>query len=239
MLALNLGTLSVRLMANAVQFIGTMNRVQAKMMATSQAVSAMGMKMSLALTLPLALIARKAVKSFATFDDAMTKSTAIMSGVTKELRGEMEDMANSISRNSVTSAEDLAKSYFFLASAGMDAKQSIAALATVEKFSVAGNFDMAKATDLLTDAQSALGLTVDDTAQNQANMLKLSDMLVRANTLANASVEQFSTALTSKAATAMKSFNIEAEEGIAILAAYADQGIKGELAGNTLSRIKV
>jgi hypothetical protein len=35
----------------------------------------------------------------------------------------------------------------------------------------------------------------------------------------------------------MKSYNIPLNEGVALLAAYADQGIKAELAGNTMSRM--
>ena len=59
-----------------------------------------------------------------------------------------------------------------------------------------------------------------------AQMSRVSDVLVRANTLANATVQQFSTALTSKAGAALKSFNKDVEEGVAVLAAMADQGIK-------------
>ena len=56
-------------------------------------------------------------------------------------------------------------------------------------------------------------------------------MLVKANTLANASVQQFSEALTNKAANAMAQLNIDVESGVAVLAAWADQGIKGSEAG--------
>ena len=110
-------------------------------------------------------------------------------------------------------------------------------LPVVEKFATAGMFDMALATDLATDAQSALGLTVKDSEQNMINMTHVTDVLVKANTLANATVEQFSTALTAKAGTAMKSYNIDLEEGVAVLAAYADQGIKAQLAGNMFGRM--
>lgn len=204
-----------------------------KMQGVGRSMQGMGMRMALGVTLPVAGM----VASFATFDDAMTKSTAIMSDVTDDLRKEMEGVAYSISRNSVTSAKELAESYYFLASAGLDARQSIAALPVVEKFAVAGAFDMAQATDLLTDAQSALGLTVKDAAQNMTNMLKVSDVLVKANTLANASVQQFSEALTNEAGAAIKQYNIDLEEGVAILAAYADQGIKANVAGSLFGRM--
>jgi len=51
--------------------------------------------------------------------------------------------------------------------------------------------------------------------------------LVGANTLANASVEQFSKSLTNMAAAALTNANKGLEEGVAILAAFADKGIKG------------
>lgn len=178
------------------------------------------------------------VKKFAEFDRAMTESVAIMTGVTAELRAEMEKTARAVARDFEPSAKQAAESFFFLASAGLDAKQSIAALPQVTKFAQAGAFDMATATDLLTDAQSALGLTIrDDVVKNMENMARVSDVLVRANTLANAKVEQFATSLTSEAGAALKSFNIDIEEGVAVLAAFADQGVKAEKSGNALSRI--
>jgi TP901 family phage tail tape measure protein len=96
---------------------------------------------------------------------------------------------------------------------------------------------MARATDLLTDAQSALGLSTKNVVQDTLNLTRVSDVLVKANTLANASVEQFSIALTSKAGSSLKAFSKDVEEGVAVLAAFADQGVKAELAGNQLDRV--
>lgn len=199
---------------------------------TAKKMKTVGIGLSLAVTLP----ALGAVKAYASFDDAMTKSTAIMGNVSADLRKEMEATATSISNNSATSATDLAESYFFLASAGLDATASIAALPKVEKFAVAGAFNMATATDLLTDAQSALGMTSADSAENMMQMVKVSDLLVGANTLANASVEQFSSAITNGAGAAISKFNLDLEEGVAILGIYADQGLKGNAAGSSFSR---
>lgn len=177
-----------------------------------------------------------AVREFAKFDSAMTKSTAIMGDVSDTLRTEMSDAAREVARVTTFSAEQAAESYFFLASAGLDAEASIAAMPKVAAFAQAGMFDMALATDLLTDAQSALGMVIkDDAVANMEEMVRLSDVLVRANTLANASVEQFSTALTTKSGAALRAVNKDVEEGVAVLAAFADQGIKGELAGTQLS----
>ncbi len=169
------------------------------------------------------------------FDSSMTKSLAIMGNVSDTMRNEMSSAAREMAMNSTFSANQVADSYFFLASAGLDAKAAITALPTVTKFAQAGMFDMALATDLLTDAQSALGLTVrDDAVANLENMVRISDVLVKANVLANASVQQFSESLTNKAGAALKVTNKDLEEGVAILAVFADQGLKGSAAGEAL-----
>lgn len=198
--------------------------------------TAMGRNLSLKVTAPIAAIGAVSVNAFANFDKAMTESTSIMK-VTQEQTERMKKTALSLSTQGPQGPEVLARSYFFLASAGKDAEQSMALLPFVQKFATAGAFDMAKATDLLTDAQSALGLSSKEAAKDAENMARLGNVLVKANTLANASVEQFSIALTSKAGSSLKAFGKDVEEGVAVLAAFADQGIKAELAGNQFDRV--
>jgi len=234
---LDLGNLLVHLRMDASQYLAMLKTAEAKMKFTAQRMTQIGTQLSLRVTVPLVAMGTASTKAFANFDDAMTKSLAIMSGITPVIRQEMESLALTMSEQSVTSAKDLAKSYFFLASAGLDAAQSMAALGAVNQFAIAGAFDMATATDLATDAQSALGLTVKDAQQNLVNMTRVTDVLVGANTLANATTEQFSLALTSQAGPAMKAYGIELEEGVAVLAAFADQGIKAQNAGNLFSRM--
>lgn len=177
----------------------------------------------------------KSISSFGDFDAKMTESLAIMGDVSSAMEDDMAKAARNVARTTEFSAEQAAESYFFLASAGLDAKQSIAALPQVAKFAQAGQMDMAQATDLSTDAQSALGLTVDDAAQNMKNLTRVTDVLVKANTLANASVEQFSQSLTNKAGARLRQLNKDMEEGVAALALFADQGVKASLAGNRLN----
>ena len=175
--------------------------------------------------------ATQGVRSFLEFDDKMTQSLAIMGEVSGPMRKRMEDAARAVGKSTRFGADEAAEAYFFLASAGLDAQQSVAAMPQVAKFAQAGMFDLARATDLATDAQSALGLSVDDPARNLQNLTRVTDVLVKANTLANASVEQFSTSLTQKAGPAMRQAGIAIEEGVAVLSVFADQGRKGEEAG--------
>ena len=140
----------------------------------------------------------EATKAFMDFDDAMTQSLAIMDTNVAQQQA-MKEAALETSRSTLISATESAEAFFFLASAGLSAEQSVAALPQVAKFAQAGMFDMATATDLATDAQSALGLTVKDAEQNLENLTRVTDVLVRGNQLANSSVQQFSEALTNKA----------------------------------------
>jgi TP901 family phage tail tape measure protein len=180
-------------------------------------------------------VAIAGIKSFAEFDSKLQQSVSIMGDVSDAMRDDMAAAAREVAKATTFSAAEAAESYFFLASAGLDAEASIAALPKVAAFAQAGMFDMAQATDLLTDAQSALGLSSDDAAENLENMSGLADVLVKANTLANASVEQFANALTTKAAASMRTLNMDMEEGVAVLAVFADQGIKGEAAGTAFN----
>ena len=231
-----LNTLAVRLIGEGSSFVRMMNEAGEQTKALSKRVTSLGKKVT-ALSAPIALFSAGAVASFASFDDAMVKSTSIMGDLEASTVASMRAQAIALSRDGASSARDLAEGYFFLASAGLSAEQQMAALPQVQKFATAGAFDLATATDLATDAQSALGLASQDAEENLRNLTRVTDVLVGANTLANASVVQFATSLTNKSAAALRSANKEIEEGVAVLAAYADQGTKGAKAGEMLATL--
>lgn len=190
-----------------------------------------GKQLTKNITLPIAGIGVAATKFAGDFEKSMTTSMAIMGDVSNTMRKTLGATAKQISTETTFSADELAKAYYYLASAGMNAEQSVKALGKVANFAAAGQFDLQIATDLLTDAQSALGLSSKNVAENEENLVRVSDVLVKANTLANASVQQFSEALTNRAAAGLRMLGKEVEEGVAVLAAYANQGTKGAEAG--------
>ena len=231
-------TLVVRVVSDTHRYTRGIHAAQNTTDSFVDRVSRMGMYLTTRVTLPLAALGAAAVRQFSMFDKAMTESLAIMQNVTPKLREDMESLVLDLSSKTITAPRELAESYYYLASAGLKAEEAMSALPLVNNFAIAGSFDMAEATDLLTDAQSALGKTIRNNAKlNSAEMMRLSDILVGANQLANASVRQFSKSLTTKAAAAMKLFNMRTEEGVAVLAAYADQGVKAETAGSSFDRM--
>ena len=175
------------------------------------------------------------MRSVEDFNRAMRNSQAIMGDLSDTMQRDMRQAAFAVARTTKFSATEAAKAYFFLASAGLSAAESVKSLPIVARFAQAGMFDLAQATDLLTDAQSALGLRFESTILNMEALARVSDVLVTANTMANASVQQFSEALTNKAGAALKVLNKDIEEGVAVLAVFADQGIKGAEGGTALN----
>lgn len=199
-----------------------------------QQTAQIGKELSMKFTVPLAIAGGAIVKFGADFEKSMTNSLAIMGKSADSMRDKMEKTARGVAKTSTYNATQAAEAYYFLASAGLGAAQSMEALPRVARFAQAGNFDLALATDLLTDAQSALGLSSKDTAKSMLNMERVSDVLVKANTIANASVQQFSESLTNKAGAALRLLGKDVKEGVAVLAVYADQGKKGAEAGTSL-----
>lgn len=175
------------------------------------------------------------IKTSEMFDRQMLRSMSIMGTLSDTMKSALREEAIEVARVTRFSAAELGRAYFFMASAGMTAAQSVRSLGLVAKFAQAGQFDLALATDLLTDAQTALRMTSSDAAKSMQNLARIGDVLVKANTLANATVQQFSEALTNKAGAAMVTFGQDLETTVAVLAAFASAGKKGAEAGTALS----
>jgi len=196
----------------------------------------MGAKIGL-LTAPLALFAKRGVQSFVEFDGAMTKSTAIMGDLSDTMVGKLREQALMLSNELPISAKGMAESYYYLASAGMNATESMQALPIVAKFATAGNVDMALATELLASSQTALGLRVDDTAKSMENLLWISDLFARGNQLSMTSMQQLGEAMQRDAGATIKMFGLDLVDSTVALMAFADAGVRGAMGGNTFGRM--
>src|SRR5690606_31538789 len=133
--------LVVRLLGDGTSYINTIKTAQSLTKKFSDWLTRLGRTLTKAITAPLTIAGGTAIKTFADFDKAMTESTSIMK-VTAEQTDRMRKQALKLSSEGVQGPAKLAESYFFLASAGLDAEQSIAALPAVQKFAAAGAFDM-------------------------------------------------------------------------------------------------
>jgi TP901 family phage tail tape measure protein len=194
----------------------------------------LGSRITAGIGVPIALLTKAIVGIGAAFDQAMTESLAIMGRDGQQMRGQMEAIAKSIALQTKFSAEEAAQAYFFLASSGLNAAESMKALPVAAQFAQAGVIDLEKATELLSDAYITLGLRSTDPIQNMENMTRVADVLTEANNRAQGTIIEFAQALTNRAGVAFRTFNIDVEEGVAALAAFAERGIKGRTAGRQL-----
>lgn len=239
---LNLGTLVVDVVANTAAFERDLQRADKKIVAFSrrfqkigERLKRVGLKMSLAISAPFAIFSGYAIKALSDFDSAMTESTAIIGDMTGKMRKSMESVATTMGQELAFGAKDAAEGFYYLFSAGMDVNQSLQTMDEVMQFARAGAFDLATATELATDAQSAMGMKVQNVVKNEENLARVTDVLLKATTLADATTEQFAMSLSNQAGAVARGFGISIEETTALLSAFADQGQKGRRAGTRLA----
>lgn len=230
MFNLGLGTLFVRIKAEAEQYHQEMEKVTGSFDRVSSKMSTFGRRFSFALSAPIAAFSARAIKNFADIDQAITEASAVFGNVNERMRQEMIDTARVLSTETRFASADLANQFVTLARAGVSVENSLAALRTHALFAQAGMVELNQATELLNDSLAALG--VAKTATDRLSQLnRLANLLVGASIESQASIDELALSLTRKAGAAIRVTNIGWEEGIALLSVYADQGLKGAIAG--------
>lgn len=175
------------------------------------------------------VFAYKTVKSFGDFDQAMRNSMAIMGDVSDEMKQKLIDRAREVARTMAVSHKEAAESYYYLASAGLSAAESLEAMPKVARLAEAANMDMASATDIAVNALRAFELQVGDLGH-------VSDVLVGTVTSTNTNMMQLGEALKYVAPVA-QSVGWSIEEVSAAIGVLANSGIKGSQAGTGLRRM--
>lgn len=147
-----------------------------------------------------------------------------------------------LSMNSLHSAKELAQSVEYLSQAGLDLKEitgnDLGLVRFVSAFAKTGSMELKTATDLLTDAATAMkglvGLT--KTGDIAKDMIIIGNELTKVASVTNTSVREISLAITNKAGPAARMFNMTLEQTIILLGIYANQGKKGAAAGSLLEQ---
>ncbi len=141
----------------------------------------------------------------------------------------LSDAAKEMGESTMFSASQAGKALNYLALAGYNAEKAVGALPTVLNVAAAGGMELAAASDMVTDAMSALGL---ETSQ----MADFSDTLAVTAQKSNTSVSQLGEAILTVGGTAqMLSGGItEMNTALGIL---ADNGIKGSEGGTALRNV--
>lgn len=177
---------------------------------------------------PLAALSAASVGAGLDFDAAMSQVAATM-GVTVDDIADLRVFAQEMGATTAFSATQAAKALNYMALAGYDAETSMSMLPIVLNLAAAGNMDLARTSDVVTDAQTALGLSIDDT-------VVLADQMAKTASKSNTSIEQLGDAMLTVGGTA-RGMRGGTEELVVVLGALADNGIKGSEGGTALRNI--
>ena len=176
----------------------------------------------------------EAIKQFAAFDDAMNKSLSIMKDVTEFQKSEMTRVAKDLAVQYGISATEIAHGFYTLASAGRDTEDALKDMPAVVKFAFTASADgvmkISTAAETLTSVFNAL-------KGSGQSIEHISDLLIKADSIAQGTGEQFAKALAGKGAGAIQILGKSAEEGLAILATMAKAGIPAAQQQNALIQI--
>ena len=173
-------------------------------------------------------LSAKAVKTGMDFDTSMSQVAATMGKTTDEITN-LRDFAQEMGETTAFSATESAQALNYMALAGYDAEKSMQMLPNVLNLAAAGGLDLASASDMVTDAQSALGLSMDETN-------KLVDQMATTASKSNTSVGQLGEAILTVGGTAkaLKGGTTEMATALGIL---ADNGVKSAEGGTALRNI--
>lgn len=192
----------------------------------------LGKSLTKNVTAPILAIGGAAVKVGMDFDKSMSQVAATM-GLTadeiNEVGGDFEKLRNfaqEMGSTTAFSATQAAEALNFMALAGYDAETSMKMLPNVLNLAAAGGIELAQASDMVTDAQSALGLTLEQTEA-------LVDQMAKASSKTNTSVAQLGEGILKIGATA-RNVKGGTAELTQVLGLLADNGIKGAEGGTHL-----
>ena len=159
------------------------------------------------------------------FDASMAQVAATM-GTTVDQIDNLRNFAQEMGRTTAFSATQAADALNYMALAGYTDVQSMQMLPNVLNLAAAGSMDLASASDMVTDSQTALGLSMEETSV-------LVDQMAKTSSTTNTSVSQLGSAILTIGATA-RSIRGGTNELNQVLGILADNSIKGAEGGTHL-----
>lgn len=183
-----------------------------------------------AATAAAGVFAKSTISAGMSFDKSMSQVAATMGKTVGEIQ-DLRDAALEAGATTAFSATEAADALNYLALAGYDSATAADTLPAVLNLAAAGSMDLAYASDLATDAMSALGIE----AGNE-NLTKFGDQMAVTASKANTSVAQLGEAILTVGATAnmLAGGTTELNAALGIL---ADNGTKGAEGGTRLRNV--
>ena len=172
--------------------------------------------------------AKSSVQTGMNFDKSMSQVAATMGKTVDEIQ-DLRQFAQKMGSETAFSASQAADALNYMALAGYDAETSMNMLPNVLNLAASGGMELARASDMITDTQSALGLSLSQTAE-------LVDKMAKGASKTNTSVGQLGDAMLTVGGTA-KMLSGGTTELATALGLLADNGTKGAEGGTALRNI--
>ena len=174
-----------------------------------------------------------AVNNYKDFEKAMDAS-AVTARASNEEYAQMEAAARAAGAATTKTATEAAEAMGYMALAGWDVKKSTEGLMPILRLSEATNLDLARASDLVTDSMSALGIGEADGIKGVQDMTDYLNLAVQAQRASNTSAEALMEALIGCGGAA-KSIGVDMGDLSTALGILANNGTKGAEAGTALN----
>ena len=174
-----------------------------------------------------------AVNNFKDFEKAMDAS-AVTARASNEEYAQMEAAARAAGAATTKTATEAAEALGYMALAGWDVKKSTEGLMPILRLSEATNLDLARASDLVTDSMSALGVGEANGIKGVQDMTDYLNLAVQAQRASNTTAEALMEALIGCGGAA-KSIGVDMGDLSTALGILANNGTKGAEAGTALN----
>lgn len=184
-----------------------------------------GSAMTKSVTVPIAGVATAAVKTAADYESAMSNVQAI-TGATGDDFKKLTQLGKDLGASTAWSAQECAEAMQYTGMAGWTAKENVDGLKGILDLASASGTDLARTSDIMTDAISAFGYKASDSA-------KFADVMTKACTSANVSVDTLGESYKYCGAIA-GTMGYSIDEVTTSLAVMGNMGIKGSQAGTAL-----
>lgn len=188
----------------------------------------LGKDLSMKVTAPIVGIGLASLKVGMDFEASMSNVQAISGATGKDIE-KLEKTAREWGSKTSKSASEAADALGYMALAGWDTTQMMDGLEPVLRLSEAGNLDLARASDLVTDSMAAMGLEVKD-------LPGYLNQVAQASRKSNTDIDALMEAFLVTGGT-LSSFNVPIEESTALLGVLANRGYKGAEAGTAMNAI--
>lgn len=172
--------------------------------------------------------AKYVVKVGMDFESSMSKVQAL-SGASASDMDKISERAQQLGASTQFSATEVGDAFGYMALAGWDVNSMLQGVDGIVNLAAAGQMDLARASDIVTDNLTAFGLSASDSG-------RMVDVMAYAMAHSNTDVDQLGEAYKNVAATCA-SMGISMEDATAVLMVMANAGIKGGEAGTALNAI--